>query len=76
LQVIRAAIRRKSGSGEPPAPTFVSFSLKIFIFLSRSFAWFAVQFLPHAGGKRFLTTKGTEVTKFSDEIAFPRRPFW
>ena len=35
---IRTTIRRKSGSGEPPVPTSVTFSLKFFIFLSRPFA--------------------------------------
>ena len=49
-------------------PSFFLFGF--FVFLSRPFAWFAVQFLPHAGGKRFLTTKGTEITKFSDVFIF------
>jgi hypothetical protein len=48
------AMRQESESGEPPRPA--SFPLfKFFVFLSRPFAWFAVQFLPHAGGMRFLT---------------------
>ena len=70
-------------SVRPSAPTFGEkvgpasrrylpffFLFGFFVFLSRPFAWFAVQFLPHAGGKRFLTTKGTEITKFSDVFIF------
>ena len=61
-----------------PCHRFLLF--KFFVFLSRPFA---VQFFPHAGGMRisttmgvavddvlFLTTKGTEITKFSDVFIF------
>jgi hypothetical protein len=65
----RLSLRAKVGRPRRVSPTFLS-SFKILHLTFASFRVIRGSISFSAGGKRFLTTKGTKITKFSDIFIF------